>query len=179
MIVLAIDALELSLVEEFNCTHLMQDHYGKTDISEFSEPRTMVLWSSFATGKNQESRVLADGREMWNVRFDVKDTFFSGYKSPKIIDLPGFSYDLKAHEKSRQLLKAYFESSDPDGKESIRKKYNDDAFSHHRKISSEFLKALKDGQDFLLGYFSLIDVIGHLNFGNRLMMKTIYREFDG
>ncbi len=29
-----------------------------------------------------------------------------------------------------------------------------------------------------MGYFSLADVIGHLNFGNRSLMKMIYRDLD-
>ncbi|MBD3247555.1 hypothetical protein GF378_02960, partial [Candidatus Pacearchaeota archaeon] len=50
IVILAIDALEYDKVEEFNCKNLKQEYYGKTDISEFSQPRTMVLWSSFMTG---------------------------------------------------------------------------------------------------------------------------------
>ena len=65
--ILAIDALEYDLVEKFQCRNLMQKFYGKTDISEFSEPRTMVLWSSFMTGRNMEQEILAMGdKEMWN-----------------------------------------------------------------------------------------------------------------
>ena len=37
--VLAIDALEYELVERFGCRRLQQAHHGKTDISEFSQPR--------------------------------------------------------------------------------------------------------------------------------------------
>jgi hypothetical protein len=29
-----------------------------------------------------------------------------------------------------------------------------------------------------VGYFSVADVIGHLNFGNRTLMKMIYKDFD-
>jgi hypothetical protein len=47
IVVLAIDALEYEKVLEYRCMNLMQTHFGKTDISEFSEPRTIVLWSSF------------------------------------------------------------------------------------------------------------------------------------
>ena len=48
-------------------------------------------------------------------------------------------------------------------KERIRKEYNDDAFAHHRKIKQEFLSALKQEHDFVLGYFSLADVVDYLN----------------
>ena len=178
MIVLAIDALEYQLVEEFNCDNLKQQFYGKTDISEFSQPRTMVLWSSFSTGQNREKDVLADGnREMWDKKWPIEETFFSNFKSPVVIDLPGFSYSLEAHQRSRELLKKFFEVEGEE-KEKVRKQYNEDAFTHHRKIKEQFLKALDEDHDFVLGYFSVIDVIGHLNFGNKMLMRMLYREMD-
>ena len=30
----------------------------------------------------------------------------------------------------------------------------------------------------MLGYFSAADVVGHLNFGNKALMKMIYRDMD-
>jgi len=179
IVVLAIDALEYKQVEEFNCNNLKQRFYGKTDISEFSEPRTMVLWSSFMTGKNMEKEILAKGdKEMWNVRIDLKETFFKNFTNPKIIDLPGFNYDKEQHDLERELLKNFFNAKTDEEKNNIKKKYNNHAFEHHRKIKKEFSDALKKGHDFLLCYFSVADVVGHLNFGNKLMMKMIYRDLD-
>jgi hypothetical protein len=179
IVVLAIDALELTLVESFRCTHLMQKYHGKTDISEFSQPRTMVLWSSFMTGENQEKVVLADGeKEMWNYRFDKNKTLFSAFSNPAVIDLPGYSYELAQHEEERKLLKSYFEVTGDERKEEVRKAYNDHAFAHHRAIRQQFQQALTADHDFVLGYFSIADVVGHLNFGNRMLMKMIYRELD-
>ena len=179
IVVLAIDALEYSLVEKFNCTNLKQDFYGKTDISEFSEPRTMVLWSSFMTGKNKEKEILAMGdKEMWNTRIDMEDTFFSQFENPKIIDLPGYNYTKEQHEMERKLLKEYFDAQSEDEKNSIRTEYNKHAFEHHRRIKQEFSGALEGDHDFVLGYFSVADVIGHLNFGNKIMMKMIYKDLD-
>ncbi|KYC53476.1 MAG: hypothetical protein AMQ22_00266 [Candidatus Methanofastidiosum methylothiophilum] len=179
IVILAIDALEYTLVEKYQCENLKQKYYGKTDISEFSEPRTMVLWSSFMTGENKEKEILKLGdKEMWNARFDIKETFFYNFQSPKIIDLPGFSYDKKIHEEERELLKAYFSTDSTEEKNKIRNDYNAHAFSHHREIKNQFLDAMKGDHDFLLGYFSIADVIGHLNFGNSLMMKMIYKDLD-
>lgn len=179
LVVLAIDALEYTLVEKYQCENLKQKYYGKTNISEFSEPRTMVLWSSFMTGENKEKEILKLGdREMWNKSFDIKETFFYNFQAPKIIDLPGFSYDKKQHEEERGLLKAYFSTDSPEEKTKIRNDYNAHAFSHHREIKTEFLEALEGNYDFVLGYFSIADVIGHLNFGNTLMMKMIYKDLD-
>ncbi len=178
-VILAIDALEYDKVEEFNCKNLKQEYYGKTDISEFSQPRTMVLWSSFMTGENKEKEVLGEGnQEMWNKKWDIKETFFSKFQNLKVIDLPGFSYDLEAHEKSRKLLKSFFETDDQEEKENIRKEYNKDAFEHHKKVKEQFKKALEEEHDFILGYFSVVDVIGHLNFGNNTLMKMLYKEMD-
>lgn len=179
MIVFAIDALEYTLVEEFNCNNLKQKFYGKTDIREFSQPRTMVLWSSFMTGKNMEKEILAKGdKEMWNIKIEVKDTFFNRFKNPKIIDLPGFNYIKEQHEHERILLKNYFDAQTEEEKNNIRTMYNNLAFEHHRRIKKEFKTALCGDFDFVLGYFSVADVIGHLNFGNRTIMKMIYKDLD-
>ena len=73
-IILAVDALEFELVKKFNCINLMQKFYGKTDISDFSQPRTMVLWSSFITGQNKEKEVLIDGNEeMWSKKWPINE----------------------------------------------------------------------------------------------------------
>lgn len=177
--VVAIDALEFNLVEEFGLPNLKQTYYGKTDISEFSQPRTMVLWSSFMTGENKEKEVLADGdREMWVKKWYIGETFFSRFSDPVVLDLPGFSYDKDVHDRSRELLKAYFDTEDEDEKKSIRSEYNKGAFEHHNQVRDEFVKALEGSHDFVLGYFSLADVVGHLNFGNKIMMKMIYKEMD-
>jgi hypothetical protein len=178
-VIFAVDALEYNKVEEYACENLMQSCYGKTDITEFSEPRTMVLWSSFITGENKESEVLEDGnREMWNKTWDIGSTFFKFFKNPAVIDLPGFSYDLYVHEESRKLLKSFFTAENPDEKEKVKQDYNKQAFEHHKNVKAQFYKALKGSHDLVLGYFSLIDVIGHLNFGSNTLMKMIYKEFD-
>jgi len=178
-IVFAIDALEYEKVVEFNCKNLMQNYYGKTNISEFSDARTMVLWSSFMSGKNKESEVLTDGKmENWNLKWDLSETFFQQFKSPVVLDLPGFSYNLDAHEQSRKLLKEYFTTEDEAKKPDILKEYNNDAFEHNKNVKAEFYKALDEEHDFILGYFSVIDVIGHLNFGKKVIMKILYKDMD-
>lgn len=179
IVVYAIDALEHTKVEEYGSNNLKQMQYGKTDISEFSQPRTMVLWSSFMSGQNKEKDVLSDGNEeMWNTRIPTEETFFSKFDNPVVLDLPGYSYDLDVHERSRVLLKKYFNTKDETEKEEAKKEYNKDAFDHHRTVKDQFLKALDEEHDFVLGYFSVADVIGHLNFGNNIMMKMIYKDLD-
>ncbi len=179
MIVLAIDGLEYDLVEKFDCKNLKQRFYGKTDISEFSEPRTPVLWCSFITGKNKEKEILALGnKEMWNVKIELDKTFFSAFSKAKIIDLPGYNYDKEQHDRERELLKKFFGAEIEEEKQIIKKEYNEHAFKHHKKIKEEFLVALDGDYDFVLGYFSVADVLGHLNFGDSFTMKMIYKELD-
>lgn len=179
VVVLAVDALEYKKVEEFDSRGLKQTVYGKTDISEFSEPRTMVLWCSFMTGQNLEREILAQGdEEMWKTTMPLERTFFSRFQDPRVIDLPGFSYDQVQHDRQRELLKEFFEKKSREEKEKIRSEYNQHAFRHHKKLKEEFFGALKGDHDFLLGYFSVADVVGHLNFGNKALMRLIYDDLD-
>jgi len=178
-VIYAIDALEIDLVEKYDCQNLKQQFYGKIDISEFSEARTIVLWSSFMTGQNKEEEVLKLGnKEMWNVEWPIKNTFFSKFNKPKIIDLPGFNFNTKQHQKQRKLLAGFFKEKDRRKKPGIRAEYNKLAFDHHKVIKKRFLKALDQDHDLVLGYFGLFDLIGHLNFGNKTMIKMIYKELD-
>ena len=43
---------------------------------------------------------------------------------------------------------------------------------------NEFLKSLKKRYEIIMGYFSLVDTIGHLSFGIKPKMKIIYEELD-
>jgi hypothetical protein len=179
IVILAIDALEYNLVTQFSCRNLLQQYFGKTDITEFSQPRTMVLWSSFMTGTNMEEEILKSGdREMWNTVIPREKTFFSWFDNEVVIDLPGYSYESAQHDRERGLLKEFFDAASPDDKEEIRKEYNAHAFAHHRAVRQTFTDALCREHDLVLGYFSIADVIGHLNFGNRMMMRMIYKELD-
>lgn len=179
IVVMAIDALEYSLVQRFNCANLKQKYYGKTDISEFSEPRTMILWTSFMAGRNMEQEVLSMGtKAMWSFKMDIQDTFFREFENPAVIDLPGFCYNNEQHSRERELLRQFFETNDKGEKNAIKKEYNDHAFEHHRSIKELFNIALNGDHDFVLAYFSIADVIGHLNFGNKTMMMMIYRDLN-
>ena len=86
-------------------------------------------------------------------------TFFSKFSNPRIIDLPGFNYDLAQHAGERELMKKYF--TDGSDKEAIRKEYNSLSFKHHKDVKDRFAAALSSDHDLVVGYFSVIDVIGH------------------
>ena len=57
MIILALDALDLNQVQKFKCKNLMQREHGHTDLSDFNQLRTVVLWASFLTGTNMEKEI--------------------------------------------------------------------------------------------------------------------------
>lgn len=48
--ILALDALEYDLVEEFDLKALKQAEYGKVDVSMFKDIATPIIWASFITG---------------------------------------------------------------------------------------------------------------------------------
>lgn len=171
IIILGLDGLEYDYVKEFDCKNLIQTNFGKTDISEFSEPRTVVLWSSFLTGKNMEKEVL-NCKNLWDFQIDPNRTFFSKFKKWKAIDVPGISYYGERHKKERELLKKFFE------KKSDIEEYDSIAFENHRKVKEEFFEALDSECEILMCYFALADVIGHLSFGVKHKMKIIYEELD-
>jgi len=172
-IIIGIDALEKKLVEKFNCSHLKQKYYGQTNIKEYRQPRTLVLWSSFLAGKNLEKKIVALGnKKMWNFKLKKSETFFADPKKTKAIDVPGYTYNKKQHRDERQMLRDFFEQ-----KISIEE-FDRPIFTHFRKIKKQFINDLKKDYDILMAYFDIADVIGHLSFGNTIKMKMIYKNLD-
>src|SRR3989344_4829762 len=169
LVILGLDGLEYNYVEEFGFKELKQAYYGKTDISEFEKPRTLVIWSSFISGKNMEKEVLSQ-KDFWDFKVPIEKTLFSKFKNFKAIDVPGFCFDAEQHKKERQGLKEFF-----DKKISIED-YDKLIFTHHKKIKQEFFEALKKDYNVVMGYFGLADVVGHLSFGIKSKMKMIYQE---
>lgn len=172
IVILGLDGLEYEYVKDFNCKNLMQVSFGKTDISEFSEPKTIVLWSSFLSGKNLEKRVLALGKKFWKFKLKVGETFFKKFEKWKAIDVPGLSYKYKKHQSERKLLKDFF-----DGRVKIEE-YDKLAFKNYRENKKELFEELGKEHEILMCYFALADTIGHLSFGLKTKMKIIYKELD-
>lgn len=168
-VVLGIDGLEYGYVKRFNCKNLMQESYGKTDISEFSEPRTMVLWSSFLTGKNKEKEVIKD---LWNFKLNPQETFLKNFKNFKAINIPAFNGDVEFNKLARDNLKRFF------NKEITVDEYDKPVFEQHKKIKNNFLKALESKNELIFVYFDIIDLIGHLSFGMDSKMRILYKEMD-
>ena len=169
MIILALDALDLDLVQDFKCKNLMQKEYGQTDISDFKEARTIVLWASFLTGKNMEARIPL--KTQWEFKLDTEETFIKFFNSPKAIDVPSFSFKQENHAEERKLLKKYF-----DDKATIEE-YDTIVWKFHEENKKEFFDSI-DKFDLVMGYFNLADAIGHLSFGISEKMRATYYELD-
>lgn len=171
IVVLGIDGLEYDCVEGFGCANLAQESCGTTDLSEFTEPRTVVIWSSFLAGRNLEKQILAS-KDLWGFRLKFEDTFFSRFRKPFSLDVPGYSHDAEQHRKERDALKAFF------AKEMGVEEYDRIALEWHRKVKGEFFRALERDYDLVMGYFDAIDIVGHLSFGVEAKMRALYAEFD-
>jgi hypothetical protein len=168
MIILALDALDLEQVKKYGCKHLLQQEYGKTDLSDFKQPRTVVLWASFLTGKNMEPKIPL--KTQWEFKLKPEQTFLKFSNKYKTIDLPAFSHK-PSHTKERKLLKGYFEEK------STIEEYDKHVWKTHEENKTEFFEALNNF-DLLLGYFNLADSIGHLSFGIEEKMTKVYQELD-
>jgi hypothetical protein len=168
MIILALDALDLEKVKKYNSKHLLQKEYGKTDLSDFTQPRTVVLWSSFLTGKNMEPQIPI--KTQWEFKVKPEQTFLKYFKTYKTIDLPAFSHK-PSHVKERELLKGYFEEK------TTVEKFDEIVWKIHEENKKEFFEALGKF-DLLIGYFNLADSIGHLSFGITEKMKEVYQELN-
>jgi len=169
MLILALDALDQNLVKTFNCKNLMQKEYGQTDITNFKEPRTIVLWASFLTGKNMEAKIPIEGQ--WEFQLKREETFLCYFDSPKAIDVPAYAYEQENHKEERRLLKAYFNEN------ATIEEYDQLIWKNHEKNKKEFLNSLEQ-HDLLMAYFNLADAIGHLSFGVYTKMKRVYDELE-
>lgn len=169
MIILALDALDLNMVKKFECKNLMQREHGQTDISEFSEPRTIVLWASFLTGQNMEAKIPL--KTQWEFKLDTKETFLRFFNTFKAIDVPSFSLKQQNHAEWRKLLKNYF-----DDKTTIEE-YDAVVWKNHEENKKEFFSSIRKF-DLVMGYFNLADAIGHLSFGIYNKMRQVYHELE-
>ena len=169
MIILALDALDLNLVKKFNCENLMQKECGQTDISEFNLERTIVLWASFLTGKNMETKIPI--KKQWEFQLKKEETFQKFFNSFKTIDVPAFSFKQENHREERRLLKNFF--NDKTGVE----EYDALVWKNHDENKKQFFDSLGKF-DLVMGYFNLADAIGHLSFGILKEMKAVYKELE-
>ena len=165
MIIFGLDALDVSLVEKFDCKELMQLEYGKTDISDFDLEKTIILWASFLTGRNMENEINGD---LWSFKLKPKDTFFRFFSSYKTIDVPALSLKEVNHKNERKMLAAFFKN------ENILAEYNALVWKNHEENKLEFFDLISKCDNIMV-YFDLADAIGHLNFDNEEKMGLVYK----
>ncbi|MAG21799.1 MAG: hypothetical protein CL943_00640 [Candidatus Diapherotrites archaeon] len=172
-IIIGIDGLEYEYVKEFGCKDLMQKSFGKTNIEEYEEPRTIVLWSSFLAGQNLEEKIVAMGNEkMWDFALKPEETFFKHFESFKAVDVPGYNYGREQHVLEREMLKKFF------AEEITVEEFDKPVFDYHRKLKEQFFEDLEKDYDLLFYYFNAADVLGHLSFGMKSKMKLIYQDMN-
>jgi hypothetical protein len=147
----------------------MQKEFGQTDITNFQEPRTIVLWASFLTGKKMELRIPIKGQ--WEFQLNKEETFLRFFENPETIDVPAYSYKQENHKKERQLLKAHFNEN------ATIQEYDKLIWKNHETNKKQFLNSLGK-HDLLMAYFNLADAIGHLSFGVYAKMKKVYTELE-
>ena len=177
MIILGLDALDVGMVEKFNCKNLMQLEYGKTEIGGFALERTVVLWASFLTGKNMESEIPVKGQ--WEFKLPIEKTFFKFFDLVETVDVPAFSLKLKNHKREHILLVGFFKN------ENKIEEFDEVVWRNHEENKKEFFSLLnnflsgnKNKSKVLMGYFDLADAIGHLSFGDNEKMEEIYKELE-
>ena len=168
MIILGLDALDLDQVNKYGCKNLMQKECGKTNISDFTQPRTVVLWASFLTGKNMEPQIPV--KTQWEFKLKPEQTLLNFFETYKTIDVPAFSHK-PSHIKERELLKGYFEGT------STVEEFDEIVWKIHEENKKEFFDALGKF-DVIMAYFNLADSIGHLSFGIEEKMAEVYKELD-
>lgn len=169
MIILALDALDLSQVQRFGCKSLMQQECGRTDLSDFDKLRTVVLWASFLTGKGMENEIPIETQ--WDFKLSPQQTFLRFFETYETVDVPAFSFKQQNHVEERKLLKGYFND------ESTVEEYDAVVWQNHKENKKDFFEAVGKS-DMVLGYFNLADAIGHLSFGVPEKMAEVYSELD-
>lgn len=171
IIILGLDGLDYNYVVKFNCQNLMQHSCGLTNLDEFSEMKTVVLWSSFLAEKNLEQEI-KDKNVLWDFKLPVERAFFARFRNWRTLDVPGFNYDDSMHQQERGKLKDFFD------KNGSIEEYDQVVFRNHQKSKEKFLRMLEEDCDIQMGYFALADAIGHLSFGVASKMRIAYQELD-
>jgi len=169
MIILALDALDLTQIKRFNCHQLLQNEYGQTNLAGFKQERTVVLWASFLTGKNLEAEIPLETQ--WTYCVHPEQTFLPYFSTYKTIDVPAFSFNQEAHAEERRLLKGVFDET------ATIEAYDAVVWRNHEENKEAFFKAVGHF-DLVMGYFNLADAIGHLSFGINDKIAAVYANLD-
>jgi hypothetical protein len=171
IVILGYDGLEHEKVLEYQLDGLMLRSFGKTDISMFSDARTMVIWSSFLASENLEKEILSS-QNMWSFKLPLERTFFSRFEKYLALDVPGFSQDVEFHKREREMLAKTIEDL------SLVREYDAMVLKHHNEIKEKLFSALDEDYELIMAYFDTADMIGHVSFGINAKMRIIYKELE-
>ena len=171
MIILAFDALDIYPVRRYDCKSLQQLRYGQVNVSEYKILRTVALWASFLTGDKIDEQIPFDKEIQWLFQLMPEQTFLHLFHTYKTIDVPSFSFKQHNHAKERKLMREAFAD-----KASVDD-FDTTVWRHHDENKRELFQSL--GQyDLVMGYFDLVDAVGHLSYVVSRKMKEVYRELD-
>lgn len=171
MIILALDALDVHPVRRYNCKSLQQLRYGQVDVSEYKILRTVALWASFLTGDKIDEEVPFDKEVQWLFQLTPEQTFLHLFNTYQTIDVPSFSFKQHNHAKERQFMReAFADEVSIDDFDTV-------VWRHHDENKKELFQSLGH-YDLVMGYFDLVDAVGHLSYGVSRKMKEVYCELD-
>ena len=171
MIILALDALDIYPVRRYDCKALQQLRYGQVNVSEYKILRTVALWASFLTGDKIDEEIPFDKETQWLFQLLPAQTFLNLFNTYQAIDVPSFSFKQHNHAMERQLMREAFAD------EVSIEDFDTTVWRHHDENKRELFQSL--GRfDLVMGYFDLVDAVGHLSYGVSRKMKEVYRELD-
>lgn len=199
-VIIALDALEYDLVEEFSLENLKQKECGKTDLQGFGLLATPIIWASFITGLAPEKHKV---NFYWVWDNDVLEkpiVSFLSHKIGGILELLGFkrTHHRKKHF-MRKGIKTIFDLVDnsvalnvPSYQEyasrEISRALHDAITNSSREVEFEtkvwkvFKRRRKEclhrfeegGWKVFMAYFNFTDYFGHLFRGNLAKMSKVY-----
>lgn len=171
LIILALDALDIYPVRRYDCKSLRQIRYGQVNVSEYKILRTVALWASFLTGEKIDEEIPFDKETQWLFQLTPQQTFLHLIDRYHTIDVPSFSFKQHNHAKERQLMREAFAD------EACIDDFDTTVWRHHDENKKELFQSLGH-YDLVMGYFDLVDAVGHLSYGVSRKMKEAYRELD-
>jgi predicted AlkP superfamily pyrophosphatase or phosphodiesterase len=131
----------------------------------------VALWASFLSGNRIDDKVPIDKEAQWLFQLTPEQTFLPLFDLYKTIDVPAFSFKQHNHARERQFMReAFADEVSFDDFDAV-------VWRHHDENKKELFQSL-DNYDLVMGYFDLVDAIGHLSYGVSRKMKEAYSELD-
>ena len=203
VIVLGIDALEYTLVEEWDLKYLKQERYCKIDLSDFDIIVTPPIWGSMITGKVEQELMMPFKEKK---KKEMSWWWKLGMKLPKLIKFLYWKHvnqnpfdKTSTYYVGHQTIFDFFINPWNNGIPSygrnvsprdirlltircITEKNVEPLLKYAKKefeIDKEKLfNALKENYDLIFWYTPSVDRIGHRLFHNKLYMMNLYFELN-